>query len=231
MKKEFSTTAQVDINEIRSSDIYRTWNSSLNPGFNITEVSVVNVCNRGNVVRSVLLDVGYRNKEGSPEVHHNISLFGQVVAVLPVITCSSDNQQYTLVVQQDRVATGEMYFFELPAGRMETSNIYAEAAREYKEETGHEIDPKIIVELTKLPIFLSPGVSNESVRICFFEIELTYEELLAMQNRIAGLEREYERTTVHVIPLTDLMYFVKQDAKSLVSYALYLEHLKKTRSI
>ncbi len=212
----------LDLNAVLGSSLFKEWLNSLSPKFDVKAVRIDNVYKRGDVVRSIEMVVSFLD-EGLEE-QHRIRLFEPVVVILPIIFC--EGKKYTLVVRQKRIATGQAHFYELPAGRMETPYVHVDAARELREETGLKVDRSRIVELTNRPIYLSPGVSNESVRICFCEVELSRRELDEMDGRESGLESENEKTKVRVVDLSNLTRYVREDAKSLAAFAIYQNYFK-----
>lgn len=212
----------LDLSAVASSNLFKGWLNSLSPKFKVTAVRIDAVAKSGDAVRSIEMIVSFI--DDGLFTQHRISLFEPVVVIMPIIFC--DGKKYTLLVKQKRVATGQAHFYELPAGRMETPHVHVDAARELREETGLKVDSSLIVELTTLPIFLSPGVSNEHVRICYCEVKLSRRELDEMQDREAGLKSEHEKTKVLVVNFSDLTRYVCEDAKSLAAYSIYKDYFK-----
>lgn len=153
---------------------------------------------------------------------------GGSVAILTVLHC--EGKDYAVMTVQPRFCTGSFEFLEVPAGMLDGSGNFAGvAATEMKQELGFEIkdgDLTSLSEKTGNPdgFYLSPGGSEETIRLFLYEKDVTREEMDAMEGRLGGELSEGEQITLKIVPFEDLWKVA--DAKTVVAYTLY----QKTRA-
>ncbi|ERP31439.1 NUDIX hydrolase [Chitinivibrio alkaliphilus] len=91
-------------------------------------------------------------------------LRGDAVVIVPHIICKEEGRSFFLMVNQRRIADGEVHC-EFPAGMLddEVDNPRGVACRELEEETGMCIGATDLFLLHHKPLFTSPGGSDEAV--------------------------------------------------------------------
>jgi ADP-sugar diphosphatase len=157
---------------------------------------------------------------------------GGSVGILTIFIC--EGKLYAVMTRQPRFPTGSFEFMEVPAGMLDGSGNFAGvAAKELHEELGIVIAEADLFDLTAAAgnpggIYLSPGGSEETIRLFLYEKEVTRAEMDAMQGRLGGCIEEGEQITLEIIPFDDLVKI--PDAKTLAAYALYLEHRTAPKS-
>lgn len=148
---------------------------------------------------------------------------GGSVGILPVLKC--EGKKYTVATVQPRIATGSFEFVEIPAGMLDGSGNFAGlAAKELDEELGLKIAAEDLIDLSTPAghpkgFFVSPGGTEETLRLFYFERHVTTEELAAFHGKATGLIAEGEQITLKVMPLEDLWQI--PDGKTLVAISLY----------
>lgn len=148
---------------------------------------------------------------------------GGAVGMLPVLTCKG--KKYTVLTVQPRVPSGRFDFVEIPAGMLDGSgNFGGVAAKELKEELGMVVPQESLIDLTDFAgygggIFVSPGGTDETLRLFAFEQEVTEEELASYEGKCTGVLEEGEQITLKIVELDTLWQI--DDAKTVVAWALY----------
>lgn len=156
---------------------------------------------------------------------------GGAVAILTIFNCR--RKRYAVMTRQPRFPTGDFQFLEVPAGMLDGSGNFAGvAAKEMHEELGIEINEADLTELTAEAgnpggIYLSPGGSDETIRIFLYERNVTQKEMDAMQGRLGGDPDEHEQITLTIVPFEDLWRV--RDAKTVSAYTLYKKLRTKSR--
>jgi len=148
---------------------------------------------------------------------------GGAVAILTVFHCKGTD--YAVMTVQPRFCTGSFEFLEIPAGMLDGSGNFAGvAAIEMKQELGIIIAESDLTDLTTAVgnprgFYLSPGGSEETIRLFLYEKDVTDEEMSTMQGRLGGEISEGEQITLKIIPFEDLWKVA--DAKTVAAYTLY----------
>src|SRR5262249_50206886 len=112
---------------------------------------------------------------------------GGAVGMLPVLTCKG--KKYTVLTVQPRVPSGRFDFVEIPAGMLDGSGKFGGvAAKELKEELGMDVSEDMLIDLTEFAgygsgVFVSPGGTDETLRLFAFEQEVTEEELASYEGK------------------------------------------------
>jgi len=217
--------AGIDIDFVKGSTKYRDWIASIDTTkfvVNKVHLQSVDVFNKPDGSRvmgfiKLVADITDTNGKRLPGI---VFMRGGAVGMLVVL-----NKNYAVLTVQPRLATGDFQFVELPAGMLDGSGNFAGvAAKEIEEELGMKIAAADLKELGcaiegNRGIFLSPGGSDETMRLFYHEAQVSDEDLAAIQGRCTGLLDEGEQITLKVVPLDDL--WTVADAKTIISVALY----------
>jgi ADP-sugar diphosphatase len=135
------------------------------------------------------------------------------------------NKTHAVLTVQPRVPTGSFDFVELPAGMLDGSGNFAGvAAKEIEEELGLTIAADSLTDLSAVAghtngFFVSPGASDETIRLFCKDVQVSDEEMASMNGRCTGLIAEGEQITLKIVPLDDLWKI--PDGKTVVAYTLY----------
>jgi ADP-sugar diphosphatase len=220
----FTTEPGINIDEVLASKVFTNWWGSVDrKKFIIRSVRIQSVDKFGPRVAFVKLKADVVDEKGK-FVPGIIFMRGGSVAMLAVLHC--EGRKYAIVTVQPRLPTGHWDFVEIPAGSLDDSGNFAGvAAKEIKEELGIEIAAKDLIELSALAglphgFFLSPGACEESMRLFYFEKEVSQAELADINGRCTGELEEGEQITVKVLPLDDLAT-ATADAKTILAYGIY----------
>ncbi|MBS1991126.1 MAG: NUDIX domain-containing protein [Cyanobacteria bacterium SZAS LIN-3] len=145
---------------------------------------------------------------------------GGAVGMLVVL-----NKKYAVLTVQPRVPTGSFEFVELPAGMLDGSGNFAGvAAKEIDEELDLKIPASALIDLGAVAnytrgFFVSPGAVDETIRLFCYEVDVSDDELTAMNGKATGLIEEGEQISLKIVDLEDLWKI--PDAKTVVAYTLY----------
>jgi 8-oxo-dGTP pyrophosphatase MutT (NUDIX family) len=141
----------------------------------------------------------------------------------------SEGEDYFLLTEQPRIASGRFRFREIPAGMLDGNGHFAGvAAKEIAEETGILLTEEHLIDLTALfypedrRVYFSVGGSDEFIRVFLYQQEVTREELEVLRGRLTGAKGENEHITLRVERLRDAIGLV-QDMKFLSALTLYRE--------
>jgi 8-oxo-dGTP pyrophosphatase MutT (NUDIX family) len=147
-----------------------------------------------------------------------------------------DEEQYTLLTIQPRIAAGSLAFAEIPAGMLDGGTFSGGAAKELKEETGLEVREDELIDLTALAsaepqgttgeslqnaVYPSPGGCDEYIPIFLCRKRVARKQLEDLQGKLTGLRGEGEKITLKLIKLQDLWREGCRDGKTLAAWALY----------
>ena len=205
------------IETVKESNIFQDWVASIDPKFVVNSIHIQSIDMFGERIGFIKLKADI-TKDGI-QVPGIVFLRGGTVVLLPLLEC--DGNIYTILTVQARVPTGESEFSELPAGMVDNGTFSGAAAKELQEETGLEFGEDELISLSDIPIYFSPGVSDELAKFYMVHRDITYDELYAMQDKCMGELHEGEQITLKVIPVDDLTK-VTNDGKSLIAWTLYL---------
>lgn len=207
------------------SRIMQEWLSSIDPEFNISEITINHVDFKGtNPSPATVLFI--RLHVIIDDHKKIVELRGKTVAMLLILHC--EEVSYTVLVRQPRIAVGKINFAEIPAGMLDNGMFGGQAAKELKEETGLIFREDELIDLTNHlqdEIYLSPGLLDESCRFFLAERNIDPLDLEKLKGKATGLKEENEEITLEVITLSELPYATR-DAKSLLAYFLY--QMRKT---
>jgi len=145
---------------------------------------------------------------------------GDAVIVVPEIINKDTGEQKFLMVEQRRIASGEMHL-EFPAGMLdrEIANPVSVALKELFEETGLQLDESNLKLLCDKPLFSSPGASEEKIWFYGTSVELSSGEFSSLHGRVTGsfAENEHIRTV-----LADRKTFLERNCSAQALLALNL---------
>lgn len=156
---------------------------------------------------------------------------GGAVGMLPVLNCNG--KKYTILTVQPRVATGRFDFVEIPAGMLDGSgNFGGVAAKELKEELDVTIAEADLIDLSAFAgytggAFVSPGGTDETLRLFAYEKDVTEEELASYEGKCTGLIEEGESIVLKIVEL-DTLWQV-DDMKTVVAYTLYQKYVESQK--
>ncbi|MFP4416977.1 MAG: NUDIX hydrolase [Chitinivibrionales bacterium] len=124
---------------------------------------------------------------------------GDAVIVVPLIRNSDTGEERFLMVEQRRVANGDIAL-EFPAGMLDhlVDSPRKVAVRELEEETGVRITEEDIHSLVEKPLYSSPGASDEAIYFYGCIIEMNNEQFQSLEGRLTGdiSEQEHIRVTL-----------------------------------
>jgi hypothetical protein len=154
----------------------------------------------------------------------------------------SEQDLYTILTIQPRIAVGSFSFAEIPAGMLDDSGTFSgAAAKEIQEETGLSVQEDELIDLTALAcssstsscnaeekrevlpkaIYPSPGGCDEFMPIFLCHKRVGRRELEEMQGRLTGLRDEGEKITLKIVKASELWREGCRDGKTLAAWALY----------
>lgn len=215
--------------EAVDSPLFQEWCGSLDPKFRIRSIFFQSVDFVGQPPNRRVIFIKFKADVIDDRGHKLpgiVFLRGGAVAMLVVLRC--EGEEYVVLTQQPRLATGNFAFPEIPAGMLDGSgNFSGVAAKEIAEETGITIRVEDLVDMTAMVyderwkgIYLSVGLCDEFLRFFLYRKDVTREELEDISGRLTGLRSEGEIITLKVVPITYVL-FETPDAKTLVAIALY----------
>lgn len=215
--------AGIAIETVIASAQFKNWLASMDrERFTVKSVHIQSVDMFGPKVGFIKLKADVVSQDGKfiPGI---VFIRGGSVGILPVFHCEGKN--YAVVTVQPRVPTGQFNFVEIPAGMLDGSgNFGGTAAKELKEELELTVSEAELTDLTSLAgcpegMFLSPGGSDEVMRLFAFCRTVSNDELVAMNGRYTGVLAEGETITLSIVALEDIASI--PDAKTLVAYGLF----------
>lgn len=135
---------------------------------------------------------------------------------------------YVVMTEQARVPICDPAFREIPAGMLNEAKgmrgFAAAVAAEIREEVGLDLD----MEEDLKPLgysFLSPGGSDEGMRLFFTRIQCSADVLTHLEGKLNGVLEENEQITLRILPLKDVRAQIKsgelKDAKLILALSYY----------
>lgn len=161
---------------------------------------------------------------------------------------AKDEETYTLLTIQPRIASGSLAFPEIPAGMLDGSNNFGgKAAQEIREETGLVIHESEMLDMSALAtsdmslnpsstssskasnlkesienaMYPSVGACDEFLPLFLCQKRMARDKLEALRDRKTGLRDEGEAITVKVVPFRKLWKEGGRDGKALAALGLY----------
>lgn len=184
------------------------------------------------------LDLYHPNKRALPGV---TVLRGGSVGMFVVLeeNDTPEREQYVVLVQQPRVPAASTGFLEIPAGMIDESvqlsssegaksdgAFTGAAARELEEEVGITITSSELVDLAPefRPLYLSPGLLDETMKLYAYEAKLPSAEIKKMQGKLRERTEGSENEVIHlrIVKKKEMWNMAQmQDMKSLLALSLY----------
>ncbi len=209
------------------------WLSRVEDGFNISRILFTDVFRtpRGRVL-FLSAKVFWRNPEHAIDHITYMSLREDVVGALVVVKRQvRDGNEWIAVVEQERIASGEVSHHEIVAGIRDGELPQTCALREIEEELGLlklgiTLDPDRLFPLAPLPdgtnrpIAVSSGSSTERISLFAYQMILPDEAIKRLDGHVAGLESEGERTTVRLVHVNKIPEI--GDLKTIAALHLYM---------
>jgi ADP-sugar diphosphatase len=222
--------AGIDISIVTASAQYQNWLSSMDgKKFVVKSVHLQSVDMFGKTkIGFIKFKADVTDAKGA-FVPGIVFMRGGAVGMLVVL-----NKKFAVLTVQPRVPTGSFEFVELPAGMLDGSGNFAGvAAKEIEEELGLKIPAEALKSLDAVAgftsgFYVSPGGSDETIRLFYYEAEVTDEELAAMNGKCTGLIEEGEQISLKIVALEDLWKIA--DGKTIVAYTLYQKLLLQASS-
>ncbi|MBV1833037.1 NUDIX domain-containing protein [Novacetimonas pomaceti] len=195
------------------------WRDGLCARFDVRSIDVHDVVMFGARV-GFIFAVADALHDGRP-VPGATMLRGDSVSVLLVLTCPGETPR-TVLTQEARVPIARPDLLALPAGMLDGGEFVSTALRELSEEVGVDLKVRKTDLMLLDTVWLSPGGTDEAIALYYAELEVRAEALRAMDGRHTGLVNEHENIRLHVLPLHELPTIGRTDAKTVLSYHLYL---------
>ncbi|KAG2379046.1 hypothetical protein C9374_007684 [Naegleria lovaniensis] len=203
------------------------------------EIQSVDIFGSRNIIGFVKFKVNVTVKTDKDEIKKLPGIVfarGGSVGILIVLQCIEDGKEYLLLVQQPRIAIGNLHSLEIPAGSMDDNgNFSGVAAKEVKEETGIEIKDAELIDLTEYCLeskfsghYMSPGASDEVMRFFLHKTQMTRVQINALKEKMAGSEYENEIILLKVLSIEEAVK-TSPDAKLLVALFMYNLYLNKSK--
>lgn len=225
----YTAEAGIDIEKVKGTKAYQDWLASLDTKrFTVKGVHLQSVDMFGPKVGFMKFKADAVDASTGKFVPGIVFMRGGSVGMLVVLVC--EGKEYAVLTVQPRIATGSFGFEELPAGMLDGSGNFAGvAAKEIEEELGMKIPSEALISLSEPAghdrgFFVSPGGTDETLRLFYYRKDVTADELAAMNGKCTGLLEEGEQITLKIVPLDDLITI--PDGKTVVAYALYRKYGK-----
>ena len=176
------------------------WKKTLiNNGNIINKIDIKGIVIRnGEEVKKALIDCSLQTPEGN-NIKRCILMGKESVVVVPMLICN-DNI-YTLMVEQHRIAHGDMSV-EFPAGEVsDIDNLEEAAVCEIDEEINMNIKPSELISLNPEPIFISPDCTYNPVYFYYFKKHISRQFLIENDLNKTGVNEdgEYLKTRVFLM--------------------------------
>uniref|UniRef100_A0A7S4KMR0 Nudix hydrolase domain-containing protein n=1 Tax=Paramoeba aestuarina TaxID=180227 RepID=A0A7S4KMR0_9EUKA len=218
-----SKSPDVDVAEVSELPVFKGFLGAVDKNFQVSKMTVRSVDRFGPTIGFVHCHTEVETKRDG-RVPGIVFIRGESVAVLPVYVDIDDaGKEYTICLNQPRFATGNSSFIEVPAGMVNlTSETPAHAARRVLEEkAGIEADVCELLNMSELhfgrdvPVFLSPGASDEDMKFFLYRIGVTSEKIAQLTK---NFQEQNGKTTM--IALNELLDKTN-DAKTWIAFSMY----------
>lgn len=208
------------------SYLFLLWLNTLDEKLSVANVVLRSVVKtpQSEKILFIYMSATFTDNEGR-QMTHTFLLRGRGVLVVVVLDVAG--AEYVPLVRQSRIAVGQHNCYELPGGGVDKENYLSSAVEELMDEAGVLIRPEKLLDLTAIwgatdGVFGSPGLLDERARIFAIRLEITEQELEALQNKATGSDQEQEYTTVLVLPFKEALLWL-EDAKSKLGLFMYKE--------
>jgi 8-oxo-dGTP pyrophosphatase MutT (NUDIX family) len=144
------------------------------------------------------LDADITTPEGNA-LPNIVVVRGDVCMVVPMVKNRESGERRLVMIEQRRIGHGHVTL-EFPAGMLDRNveNPKAVAVEEVREETGIALREEQLFSLSPMRYYTSPGLDDEGVYYYGCILELSREEFMSLENRIAGDSNEHEHITVRL---------------------------------
>jgi len=189
---------------VLESDKCRRWRERVEANGNrILQLDVLSVVSRKPGTWYVaFLDCLLLTPEGN-RITRCFTLRGESVVIVPLLSCVDDGRIYTVMAEQRCISDGGLHA-GFPAGNVvEGENLKVMACQELLEETGLDVSPDDMVELSSEGIILNSSLSDDIVYFFGFRKEVTRAWLDAIDNRSGGIHGDGEYIRVRVYSLEE----------------------------
>lgn len=166
-----------------------------------------------------------------------VFLRGGSVAMLMILRPRDDPyERWVIMTTQPRIPASSLSFWEIPAGMLDREkNFTGAAAKEIREETGLEVDPTDLKDMTalalesaatmneglKLAMYPSPGGCDEYIPIYLWEKTVDRPEMESLKDKLTGQRGRGELIRLKLVQYEQLWRDGARDAKTLAAWALY----------
>ena len=210
----------------RESRIFTDWAASLDPSFDVQGVTVTAVDFKGrNPSTESVMFVRLAVRTAGVPFDQVVELRGGTVVMLVVLRC--EGVDYTVLVAQPRLPTGQARLKEVPAGMLDDGQFSGKAAQEIEEELGLVFAENELLDMTVFiygdlnpELYFSPGLLDERARFFLARRKVTRAELTMLQGKSTGVGAEGEDIVLSV-DLLSLMPTQVRDLKSIAAFWLY----------
>ena len=191
---------------------FKDWCKDMDKEFVVSKIYIQSIDMFGPRVGFVKFKADLTDTYGTTNIPSIVFMRGGAVAMLIVIVCEEDRQQYTVLTVQPRFPCGKYNFPELPAGMLDDSGDFAGvAAKELKEETGIIVSAKDLVDLTEMAfgpscsgVYPSAGGCDEFLRLFLYRTRLPRAKIDELQGKLTGVLAEGERIKLKIISINEL---------------------------
>lgn len=205
------------------------WKNSLEKaGCTINSITPLSVQEKGN---GELLFAYISADVTSPEGYKLLPIIfirGDAVLVVPEIRNRETGEVRYLMVEQRRIASGNLHL-EFPAGMLDR-DVHSPASvaiKELFEETGLPLDESKLTPLSEQPLFSSPGASDEKIWFFGTSVEISDKEFRDLNDRLCGAHDENEHIRTELVSRKE--FFLKNvSTQALLGFMLWEE--KKSNS-
>lgn len=210
--------------KIQEMKAFKDWCAAVDPAITIRSITVQSVDMFGPRVGFLKFKSEAVDKDGDA-VAGIVFMRGGAVAILVVISCEDDSNEYTILTTQPRVPTGKHALEELPAGMLDgLGDFVGVAAKELKEETGLVVNAEDLVDMTAQaggPMYPSAGGCDEAISLFLHKVTMSKAEIDALRGKCTGVIEAGEKIKLKVIETGEITKV--RDAKALSAWCLYKE--------
>jgi ADP-sugar diphosphatase len=149
----------------------------------------------------------------------------------------SEEEKWTILTVQPRIAAASLGFVEIPAGMLDDGTFAGAAAKEIEEECGLKVEESELSNLSDLALagvepavkgenlgnvmFPSPGACDETIPIFLCEKRVPRSQIQELEGNLTGLRSEGEKITLKLVKLQEVWKHGGRDGKTLAAVALY----------
>lgn len=216
----FSPAVPLEVHDaVRSAPHFVRWRDGLVARFDVRRIDVHDVIMFGPRVGFIMAVADARH-DGKP-VPGAALLRGDSVSVLLVLHCPGA-APLTVLTREARIPIARPDLLALPAGMLDGGEFISTALRELSEEVGTDLQVRQEDLVLLDTVWLSPGGTDETMALYCADITVPTDVVRTLDGRHTGLPGEHENIHLHVLPLADLPHIGRTDAKTILSYHLYM---------